>query len=57
MGIEETEERKKGIESLLKQIIIENFPNIWKELDLQIQEANRTPNYLNPKRLFQGILS
>lgn len=35
---------------LFKQIINENFPILWKELDSQIQEGNRTPNYLNVKR-------
>ena len=44
--LEEEEEREKGTESLFKQRIDENFPKLWKELDPQIQEANRT----NPKR-------
>ena len=44
------EERKKGMENLFKQIIDKNFPKLWKELDPGIQEANRIPNYLNPKR-------
>lgn len=50
MGIPEGEEREKGTESLLEQIVDENFSNLWKELDPQIQKANGTPNYLNPKR-------
>ena len=37
-------------ESLFKQIIDKNSPNLWKALNPQIQEANRTTNYLNPKR-------
>ena len=28
----------------------ENFPYLVKEIDIQIQEAQRVPNKLNPKR-------
>ena len=28
----------------------ENFPNLAKELDIQVQEAQRVPNKLDPKR-------
>ena len=28
----------------------ENLPNLAKEIDLQVQEAQRVPNQLNPKR-------
>ena len=28
----------------------ENFPNLVKEMDTQVQEAQRVPNKLNPKR-------
>ena len=41
IGIPEGEEREKGAEDLFKEIRAENFPNLRKELDLQIQEANR----------------
>ena len=50
MGIPEAEEREKRAESLFKEIIAENFPNMGKELGIQIHEVNRTPNYLNTKR-------
>lgn len=43
-------EEKKGIESISKKITDENFPNLWKELGMQIQEVNRTLNYLKTKR-------
>ena len=49
IGIPE-EEREKKTKSLFKQIVDENFPNLLKNLDPWIQEANRIPNYLNPKR-------
>ena len=28
----------------------ENFPNLVKEIDIPVQEAQRVPNKLNPKR-------
>ena len=28
----------------------ENFPNLMKEIDIQVQEAQRVPNKLDPKR-------
>ena len=50
MSIPEGEERAKGAQSLFKEIIAENFPNLGKELDTQVHETKRTPNYLNAKR-------
>lgn len=35
-----TRKRQKGKESLFKQIVDNNFTNLWKELDPQIQETN-----------------
>ena len=29
----------------------ENFPNLMKEIDIQVQEAQRVPNKLDPKRI------
>jgi hypothetical protein len=28
----------------------ENFPNLGKETNLQIQESEKTPNWTNPKK-------
>ena len=36
IGIPEEQVRKKGIENLFKQIVDDNFPSQWKELDPQI---------------------
>lgn len=44
------EEEKKGTESLFKEIIDENFPNLGKDLSLQVHKANKTPYSLNAKR-------
>ena len=46
----EREEEKQEIENLLEKIIKENFPNLVKETDIQVQEAQRIPNKLDPKR-------
>ena len=44
------EEKEKGIENIFKEIMVENFPNLKKEINIQIQEAQRAPNKLNPNR-------
>nr|KAF6392581.1 hypothetical protein mPipKuh1_007778 [Pipistrellus kuhlii] len=49
MGVPE-DEKEQDIENILKEIVTENFPHLVKELDLQVQEAHRTPNKRNPKR-------
>nr|KAF6369341.1 hypothetical protein mMyoMyo1_010688 [Myotis myotis] len=43
-------ERGQDIENLFEEIMTENFPYLVKEMDLQVQEAQRTPNKRNPKR-------
>lgn len=51
MGIPKGEERQKGAESLLRKIIVENFPNLKKKLVIiKVCETSRTPEYLNTKR-------
>ena len=49
IGIPEGEEKEKEIENIFEEIMAENFPNL-KETDIKIQEAQRTPNKLNPKK-------
>ena len=34
----------------LKKIVKENFPNLVMEIDIQVQEAQRVPNKMDPKR-------
>ena len=48
IGIPE-EVKENGIENILEEIIVENFPNL-KETDIKIQEAQRDANMLNPNR-------
>lgn len=49
LGIPE-EEREKGKENLFEEILAENFPHLGKEIDIQIQEARRTPIKINKNR-------
>ena len=37
--VPEGEERQKGSEKIFEEIIVENFPNIGKEITTQVQEA------------------
>jgi hypothetical protein len=50
MGIEEEEVQTKGLCNIFNKIITENFPNLEKDLPIQVQEASRTPNKLDQKR-------
>ena len=50
IGVTEEEEKKKGIEKIYKEIIVENFPNMWKEIVNQVQKAQRVPCRINPRR-------
>ena len=34
----------------MKKIVKENFSNLVKEIDMQVEEAQRVPNKLDPKR-------
>jgi hypothetical protein len=45
MGIKEGEEvQAKGMYNIFNKIIMENFPNLEKDIPIQIQEASKTPN-------------
>ena len=50
IGVPEEEEKKKGTEKILEEIIVENFPNMGKERVNQVQEAQRIPYRINPRR-------
>ena len=47
IGVQEDEEREKGAERLCEQSIVENIPNLGKDTDIKIQEAQRTPIRFN----------
>ena len=53
IDIDENEDfQLKGPANIFNKIIEENFPNLKKEMPMNIQEAYRTPNRLDQKRNF-----
>ena len=50
IGIPEEEEKKKGYEKIFEEIIVENFPNMEKKIVSQVQETQRLPYRINPRR-------
>uniref|UniRef100_A0A9L0R4E8 LINE-1 retrotransposable element ORF1 protein n=1 Tax=Equus caballus TaxID=9796 RepID=A0A9L0R4E8_HORSE len=50
IGIPEGEEKEKGAESLFKEIMAKNFPNLGREMELHVTEANKSPNFINVRR-------
>ena len=50
MGVPEREESAQEIENLLEKIMTDNVLNLVKKIDMQVQEAQRVPNKMNPKR-------
>ena len=42
--------KKKGTEKIFEEIIVENFPNMGKEIVNQVQEVQRVPYRINPRR-------
>ena len=50
IGVPEEEEKKKWSEKIFEEIIVKNFPNMGNEIVSQVQEAQRVPYRINPKR-------
>ena len=50
IGFPKEEEKKKGSEKISEEIIVENFPNIGKEIVSQVQEVQRVTYTINPRR-------
>ena len=48
--VPEEEEKKKVSEKVFEEIIVENFPNMGKEIVNQVQEAQRVPQRINPRK-------
>ena len=44
IGVPEGEEKEQEIGNLFEKIMKENFPNLVKEIDMQVQEAQGVPN-------------
>ena len=49
IGAPEEEEKKKGTEKILEDIIVENFPNMEKEIINQVQGAQIVPHRTNQR--------
>ena len=49
IGVPE-EEKKKGYEKIFEEIIVENFPNMEREIVNEVQEAQRVPYRISPRR-------
>ena len=50
IGVPEEEEKKKVYEIIFEEIIVENFPNMEKDIVNQVQETQRVPYRINPRR-------
>ena len=50
IGVPEGEEREKGTEKIFEEIIVEILLNMGKEIVNKVQEAQRAPYKINPRR-------
>ena len=50
IGVPEEGEKEKEAESLFKQIMSENFPNLGRDLDISVPEASKSLQNLNSKQ-------
>ena len=48
--VPEEEEKKKGYEKIFDDIIVENLSNMEKEIVSEVQEAQRVPYRINPRK-------
>ena len=48
LGVSEGEEKEQEIENLFEKIMKENFPNLVKKIDIEVQEA-QSPKQVGPK--------
>ena len=53
IGVPEEEEREKGIESIIEEVIAENFSKLGKEIVSQAMEVHRSPNTRDPRKTTQ----
>ena len=50
IGVPEGQKREKGPEKIFEEIIDGNFPNMGKEIATQVQEVQRVPYRINPRK-------
>ena len=49
IGLPEEEDKQKGTEKIFEEVIVENFPNMGKQLVNQVQKVQRIPYRINPR--------
>ena len=49
-GVPEGEEKEQESGNVFEKIMKENFPNLVKQIDMQVQEAQKVPNKMDAKR-------
>ena len=49
IGVPQEEDKKKGTEKIFEEIIVENFPNMGKEIVNQVQEVKKISYRINPR--------
>lgn len=54
MGI--TEEKEQAAEGVPKAIMAKKLPNLWREMDIQIHDCQRTPDRLSLQKATQDTL-
>ena len=50
IGVPEGKEREKEPKKIFEEIIVENFPNVGKEIATQVRELQRVPRRIHPRR-------
>ena len=50
LGCQKEKRERRGQKKIFQEIIAENFPNMGNEPLTQIQEAQRVPHKINPRR-------
>ena len=50
IGVSEEEEKKKGIDKIVEEILVENVPHMGKDIVNQVREAQRVRYSINPWR-------
>ena len=55
-GPKKTKRKRKGKEKIFEEIMVENFPNMEKEIVNQVQEVQRVPHRINPRRNTPGCI-
>ena len=49
-GSQKEKRERKGPEKIFEEIIVENFPDMGKEIATQVQEVQQVPYRINPRR-------